>query len=161
MKIKTRLLFAALLFAVGPMSTWAQNAVAIHQVDGQVATFAFTEKPVVTYSGNDLVLTTTKTSVQYPIYMLKKIDFDVSFDDLTGIESVEKKADAQFRFQDGMISVVGGESGSQVFLYSMSGTKVGQYRLDGSGHIDIPVQHLSKGIYIIRTKHFTFKFRKS
>ena len=60
-----------------------------------------------------------------------------------------------------MISVVGGEPGSQVFLYSMSGTKVGQYRLDGSGHIDIPVQHLSKGIYIIRTKHFTFKFRKS
>lgn len=159
--MKTRLITLSLLLTFSITAMWAQNAVAIHQVDGQVATFAFTEKPVVTYSGNDLVLTTTKTSVQYPIYMLKKIDFDVSFDDLTGIESVEKKADAQFRFQDGMISVVGGESGSQVFLYSMSGIKVGQYRLDGSGHIDIPVQHLSKGIYIIRTKHFTFKFRKS
>lgn len=159
--MKTRLITLSLLLTFSITAMWAQNAVAIHQVDGQVATFAFTEKPVVTYSGNDLVLTTTKTSVQYPIYMLKKIDFDVSFDDLTGIESVEKKADAQFRFQDGMISVVGGESGSQVFLYSMSGTKVGQYRLDGSGHIDIPVQHLSKGIYIIQTKHFTFKFRKS
>lgn len=159
--MKTRLITLSLLLTFSITAMWAQNAVAIHQVDGQVATFAFTEKPVVTYSGNDLVLTTTNTSVQYPIYMLKKIDFDVSFDDLTGIESVEKKADAQFRFQDGMISVVGGESGSQVFLYSMSGTKVGQYRLDGSGHIDIPVQHLSKGIYIIQTKHFTFKFRKS
>ncbi len=159
--MKTRLITLSLLLTFSITAMWAQNAVAIHQVDGQVATFAFTEKPVVTYSGNNLVLTTTNTSVQYPIYMLKKIDFDVSFDDLTGIESVEKKADAQFRFQDGMISVVGGESGSQVFLYSMSGTKVGQYRLDGSGHIDIPVQHLSKGIYIIRTKHFTFKFRKS
>ena len=159
--MKTRLITLSLLLTFSITAMWAQNAVAIHQVDGQVATFAFTEKPVVTYSGNNLVLTTTNTSVQYPIYMLKKIDFDVSFDDLTGIESVEKKADAQFRFQDGMISVVGGESGSQVFLYSMSGTKVGQYRLDGSGHIDIPVQHLSKGIYIIQTKHFTFKFRKS
>lgn len=159
--MKTRLITLSLLLTFSITAMWAQNAVAIHQVDGQVATFAFTEKPVVTYSGNDLVLTTTNTSVQYPIYMLKKIDFDVSFDDLTGIESVEKKADAQFRFQNGMISVVGGESGSQVFLYSMSGTKVGQYRLDGSGHIDIPVQHLSKGIYIIRTEHFTFKFRKS
>lgn len=161
MKIKTRLLFAALLFAIGPMPTWAQtNAVVVTQIDGQVAIFGFAEKPVVTYSGSNLVLTTSQGVVEYPIYMLKKLAFDEVQKVVTAVEDV-KQTDAQFRFQDGMISVVGGESGSQVFLYSMSGTKVGQYRLDGSGHIDIPVQHLSKGIYIIRTKHFTFKFRKS
>jgi len=30
----------------------------------------------VSYSGNDVVLTTTKTSVQLPVYLLQKISFD-------------------------------------------------------------------------------------
>ena len=157
MKTKLTLLTLLLTIAAG---LWAENAVAIHQVDGQVATFAFTEKPVVTYSGNDLVLTTTKTSVQYPIYMLKKIDFDVSFDDLTGIESVEKKADAQFRFQDGALCISGGEPGTMVYLYNLKGIKAGQYRLDAKGSATVPMQGLGRDVYIVKTQSFTFKFRK-
>ena len=57
-----RQLLTALVLLFATVASWAQNAVAVYQNDGTVATFAFTEKPVVTYSGNDLVLTTTKTS---------------------------------------------------------------------------------------------------
>ena len=157
MKTKLTLLTLLLTMAAG---LWAQNAVAIHQVDGQVATFAFTEKPVVTYSGNDLVLTTTKTSVQYPIYKLKKIDFDVSIDDLTGIEDVKEKPDVQFSFRDGSISIRGGEAGSQVYIYNIKGMKVRQYRLDSDGNATIPLSDLSKDFYVVKSKSFTFKFRK-
>ena len=44
-----------------------QNVVAIYQQDGQKALFAFADQPEVTYTATDLVLTTTKTSVQYSI----------------------------------------------------------------------------------------------
>jgi hypothetical protein len=44
--------------------------------DGSVEAFDFADKPVVRYSGNDLVLTTSKTSVQLPVYLLQKISFD-------------------------------------------------------------------------------------
>ena len=158
MKTKLTLLTLLLTMAVG---LWAQNAVAIHQVDGQVATFAFTEKPVVTYSGNDLVLTTTKTSVQYPIYKLKKIDFDVNIDDLTGIEDVKEKVDVQFSLREGSIIVRSGEAGSQVYIYNIRGMKVGQYQLDSDGNASIPMQGLGKGFYLVKSKSFTFKFRKS
>ena len=156
--MKRYLLTALVLFAA--VALWAQNTVAIHQADGQVATFAFTEKPVVTYSGNDLVLTTTKTSVQYPIYKLKKIDFNVSFDDLTGIEAAKEKADAQLRFRDGTLTVHGGEAGSHVYIYNMKGMQVGKYRLDSNGNATIPLSGLSKDFYVVKSKRFTFKFRK-
>ena len=78
-----------LLFLVLTVRAWAQNAVAIYQTDGNVTKFAFTEKPVVTYSNNELVLTTSSTSVQYPIYLLKKLAFEIEWDVETAIEEVK------------------------------------------------------------------------
>ena len=66
-----------LLLCLPSLGMWAQNAIAVHQQDGNVVKFAFEEKPVVTYVGDFLVLTTTKTMVEYPIFLLKKISFDV------------------------------------------------------------------------------------
>ena len=157
--MKRHLLTALLLLAA--VVLWAQKAVVVYQNDGTVATFAFTEKPVVTYSGNDLVLTTTKTSVTYPIYKLRKIDFDISFDELTGIKDAKVKADVQFSFRGGTLTVRGGEPGSQVIIYNIKGVQVGQYRFDGDGNATIPTESLGKDFYVVKSKSFTFKFRKS
>ena len=150
------LLFLLHSFALGMM---AQNAVEIYQIDGKVTTFAFSEKPVVTYSGSDLVMTTTKTTVQYPIYLLKKISFDVELDDADVVKDV--KADEQFSFRGGTITVMGGEPNSQVYIFNIQGMKAGQYKLDDQGNASIPVSGLASGIYVLKTKRFSFKFRKS
>lgn len=150
-KLYTILLLACCLMA------GAQNAISIHQKDGKVANFAFSEKPVVTYADNQLVITTTKTSVQYPLYLLQKIDFELT--DATAIEQV--KPDAKFRFTDGTLYITGGDPGSQVVIYNMQGMTAGQYRTDDAGNAVISLQSLSKGLYIVKTNHFTFKFTKS
>lgn len=46
--------------------------------DGTVLKFGVADKPKVSYSDNDLVLTTTKTTVQLPVYLLQKISFEKS-----------------------------------------------------------------------------------
>ena len=148
-----------LLLAVITTMAYAQNAIAVYQKDGQVAKFAFTEKPVVTYSGNDLVLTTTKTTVQYPIYMLQKVAFDLSDDIINDVEEV--KLEARFRFEGETLIISGGEPGEPVYLYNMKGMMTGQYRLDGEGRAAIPLQGTDKSLYIVKTSRFTFKFRKS
>lgn len=150
-----------LLLAVATLVANAQNAIAIYQKDGQVAKFAFTEKPVVTYSGSDLVLTTSKTIVQYPVYMLQKIAFDVVDLVANDIEQLAVKAEAQFSFQRETLTISGGEAGAPVYLYDVSGRKVGEYRLDPDGRTTIPVQNLGKSLYIVKTKTVSFKFRKS
>ncbi|MBO4498705.1 MAG: hypothetical protein J5732_00430, partial [Bacteroidaceae bacterium] len=45
----------------------AQNTLTIHQKDGQQFSFGFSEKPVITYTENEMVLTTTRTTVKYPL----------------------------------------------------------------------------------------------
>lgn len=151
-----RKLYTTLLLACSLMAG-AQNAISIHQKDGKVANFAFSEKPVVTYADNQLVITTTKTSVQYPLYLLQKIDFELT--DATAVEQV--KPDAKFRFTDGTLYITGGDPGSQVVIYDMRGMTAGQYLIDDAGNAVISLQSLSKGLYIVKTNHFTFKFTKS
>lgn len=141
------------------VATWAQNAVVVYQADGNTATFAFSEKPVISYSGSDLVLTTTKTTVSYPVYLLKKIDFGESWEEATALDEV-KAPDTRFSFQGGTLAISGGNAFSPVTLYTVGGTLVAHYRLDSAGSATIPVQSLGTGIYIVKTQRFTFKFRK-
>ena len=158
--MKTRRVFPILFLLLSfELGIRAQNAVEIYQIDGKVTTFAFSEKPVVTYSGSDLVMTTTKTTVQYPIYLLKKISFDVELDDADVVKDV--KADEQFSFRGGTITVMGGEPNSQVYIFNIQDMKAGQYKLDDQGNASIPVSGLASGIYVLKTKRFSFKFRKS
>lgn len=158
MKEKRTLLLV--LLTIATMAVWAQNAIAVYQNDGKVARFTFSEKPVVTYSGTDMVLTTTKTSVQYPIYMLKKLVFEDEVTRAVDIKDLEVKSSEQFSFKGETLSITGGEPQSFVYLFNMKGVKVGQFRLDSNGSVEIPTHALESDIYIVKTNSFSFKFRK-
>ena len=144
-----------LLNAVLRVSAKEQNVVAVYQLDGQKALFAFADQPEVTYTTTDLVLTTTKTSVQYPISQLKKIQFETA-DMPEGMDEVE--ADQRFSFRDGSIVIEGGEPNSLVNIYTVSGALAAQYRLDANGDAVIPTQGLSGNAYILTNGSLTFKF---
>jgi hypothetical protein len=47
-----------------------------------------------------------------------------------------------------------------VYIYNLKGVKVGQYRLDSDGNATIPTENLSKDFYVVKSRCFTFKFRK-
>ena len=115
--MKTRKLFTLLLLWLTASGAWAQNAIVVCQKDGTVARLAFTEKPVVTYSASELMMTTNNTSVQYPINRLLKIYFDVA-EVPDGIEDVEvsRSEDVQFALRDGALIISGGEAGATVNL---------------------------------------------
>jgi hypothetical protein len=93
--------------------------------------------------------------------MLQKIAFDVVDLIANDIEQLAVKAEAQFSFQRETLTISGGEAGAPVYLYDVSGRKVGEYRLDPDGRTTIPVQNLGKSLYIVKTKTVSFKFRKS
>ena len=152
---KIILVTGILLAAAVRMAAVEQNVVAIYQLDGQKALFAFADQPEVTYSATDLILTSTKTAVQYPISQLKKIQFETA-ELLEGIDEVV--ADKRFSFRDGSIVIEGGEPNSLVNIYTVLGTLTAQYRLDGNGDAVIPTQGLSGTAYIFANGSITFKF---
>ena len=152
---KFLLIYAFLLAVVMNVTAVEQNVVAIYQLDGQKALFAFADQPEVTYSATDLILTSTKTAVQYPISQLKKIQFETA-ELPEGIDEVVE--DQRFSFRDGSIVIECGDPNSLVTIYTVSGTMAAQYRLDGSGNAIIPTQGLSGTVYILSNGSITFKF---
>jgi len=143
-----------ILFSVATMAT-EQNVVAIYQQDGQKALFAFADQPEVTYTATDLVLTTTQTSVQYPISNLRKVAFERA-DMPEGIDEIE--VTKQFTFRDGQIVIEGGTPNALVNIYTIQGVLVSQYRLDGDGNGMISTTGLNGAAYILTTGSLTFKF---
>ena len=154
-KKRNLLIFALLLAGVLRVSAVEQNVVAIYPTAGEKTLFAFADQPEVTYTATDLVLTTLKTSVQYPISQLRKIQFETA-DMPEGIDDV--LADQRFSFSDGSIVIRGGEPNSLVNIYTVSGVLTAQYRLDGSGDAIIPTRGLSGTAYVLTNGSITFKF---
>lgn len=63
------------LFCVLATETFAQNTLTIHHKDGRDFNYGFSERPVITYTETDLVLTTTNIVVEYPLSALSKFTF--------------------------------------------------------------------------------------
>ena len=150
-----KLLFSMLIFfSVATMAT-EQNVVAIYPLQGEAALFAFADQPELTYTATDLVLTTTQTSVQYPISNLRKVAFERADVD-EAIENIE--IPECFSFRDGQIIVNGGKANSLVNLYSTQGTLLRQLRLDDDGNGAISTQDLRGMAIIVQNGSITFKF---
>lgn len=148
------LIYATVLLVTISALAIEQNVVAIYQLDGQKALFAFADQPEVTYTATDMVLSTTKTTMQYPIAQLKKVQFEKA--DI-GEALDELFVDGRFSFRDGAIEIHGGQPNSRVKIFSISGTLVTQYQLDGNGEGVIPTQSLRGTTYIVTTGSFSFK----
>jgi hypothetical protein len=152
--MRSKLLLSLLLLTCMAHAT-EQNVVAIYPLQGEVALFAFADQPELTYTATDLVITTTQTSVQYPISNLRKVAFERA-DKPEGIDEIE--VSKQFTFRDGQIIIEGGSPNALVNIYTIQGALVSQYRLDSDGNAAIPTTGMNGAAYILTTGSITFKF---
>lgn len=117
----------------------AQNALTIHQKSGGKVTCLFSSKPVVTYSGESLILRSTTMDVEYPLSNLVKITFDDSANDIKNGVIYDRNEE----------TVTG--------IYALDGTLVMTVDPDAGA---LPVQDLKNGIYLVKTKSTTYKIIK-
>lgn len=138
-----------------------QNALSIYLKDGKVTSFTFVRKPVVTYQGNELVLTTTETHVSFPLYLVQKVVPDVNVSPPNAIDETSVATKPAFDFRGGTLTVSGGTPGAPIFIYDLQGILVLQQRLDTNGCATISTHQLGSNVYVLKASHITFKFRKS
>lgn len=153
-------LFPILIFILAGLTTFAQNVVEIQQRNGNVATFGFETKPEITYSGDNLVMNTTQTSVSYPLDNLLKMSFSLT---LTGIAETTVTTDngqqaVSFRFRHGNIEVSGAAPGEALSVYDLQGHTEFTIHADNAGHATLEVSNLPKGVHIVRSSTTSFKF---
>ena len=71
-----RRLSLCLLGALLVCSIFAQNTLTVHQKNGEQFSFGFEDKPVVTFTDTELIVTSTKTELRYELANVNKFTFD-------------------------------------------------------------------------------------
>lgn len=137
---------------------FGQNAITIHQKDGQQFSFGFDDKPVITYTDTDLVLKTTKTEVQYPLATVAKFTFTDVEDAVIPIKQDSNAA--QLELDGYVVSITGAKADITVKVIAPDGKTLGTYKTDSDGSVTFSVADLPIGLYIINSENLTCKILK-
>ena len=138
--MKKLILFMLTLLAANV--SWADTALFVHQKSGGVLQIAFSEKPVVTYSDGNVVITATEASVTYPLSDLSKFTFGEVDENVTRITAPENFAP------------------QPTFIYNVSGVLVRTYEPNNDGTTSTSLEGLPAGTYVIKNGKTVYKMLK-
>lgn len=155
--LKALAVIAAMLFLPAALRAAGGQLLVLTLADQSVTKFALTDSPVVTYSGNDIVVTCGENVFQTSMADIRTVTFQDG--EATAIEKViapEEKATYAF----GSAAFEGLQAGSTVTVYTIDGKVVGTSKADADGRATADMTGLQSGIYIIRTANKSFKIKK-
>lgn len=132
-------LFLLFSIIVGTANSFAQNTLNVHQKDGIVVSYAFSEKPVVTFTGTYIHIVTIKVEVDYPFADMEMFTF---YDEANGVDVVKARG-----------------SNCTVSIYDINGTLLKVIKQD-EGTASFSTSDLPQGKYIIKNGSSTYKIIK-
>lgn len=122
--------------------SWAETALIVHQKSGGTVEFAFSEKPVVTYSDGYLVISVTEASVSYPLSNMQKFTFGELSSNYTRIVAPKEAAP------------------QPTYIYSIGGMLMRTLQPNEDGSTPATLDGLSAGIYVIKNGNTSYKITK-
>ena len=122
------------------LTTEAQQTLNIHTTTQGTVSFAFTSKPVVTFSESEVLKVTSESmTVEFPYAEVVKLDFS---DQTTGVETLTVR-----------------EHTDGIYVYDLTGKLLRHTPAkDGSATIDL--SDLRPGIYVVKDGKRSYKVRK-
>lgn len=159
MKRRMILLLAAALLV--PMSSlWAADLITtliILTKDNAQHQFALPDKPKVTFEGNNLLVTSDKTTASFALSDVVRFTYqDI---DPSGIQEVYSK-DTGVSFEDGVLVISQIKANSTVCVYSLDGRLVRQLAAKRAGTYRLNLSSLPFGVYLVKTGSLTYKITK-
>lgn len=144
--------------SLSALSSWADdiNAMMLHLASGKQVVCLLDEKPVVTFRGEELILTTHMNEVCYQSADVLK--FTYLYVDPTSVNKVSKQS--LFSFRENTLSVTGAEPDTQIAVYSVDGVRVASAKTDKAGATSIVLPELSGKVYVVKTSVANFKITK-
>ena len=137
-----------MLWMLLPQALLAQvNAVVVNMTNGTKTVFLLADEPVITYSGNNLILTTASKEVSVPVTSIT----NVTLENLTVPTKIESAITA-----DGILFREL-PAGSDVRVFTVDGKSVCKLTADSSGSVALDLSRLPKGVLIIQTPGGTIK----
>ena len=144
------LLLVLMLMTVTMRAEEKAMCVVVYEEKGTTS-FSLTEKPVVTFVGEEVQLVAGKVTVRYALDGYLKMTIE---DKATDIRPV---ADDAFRITDGDVTAYGCR---QLSLYTVDGKCLETTTPSKSGTSTLSIASLKKGVYLVVTESKTFKISK-
>lgn len=141
---KTLILLAAALSALAANA--GNYALKVNLSQGTSATYILSDKPVITYSVNDVIIKSQGIEDSYLLSDVKSFTFTEN--GTSGIESVTDNV--TYEFHDNVFTC----EGHKIRVYNLSGRKV------ASGSNSVSLESLDRGIYIVNTGNRAIKVMK-
>lgn len=138
-----KLIFMLAALAGGVFCSQAATYLKLTLADGTTPCYVLSEKPTVTFPGEDMLIATPEASVTYARSDVRNMEFsDVD----TGVESAVQDA-RSFSYIDGTITV----ADTDIQIYDLTGS------LRMQGHDSLSVRELPTGVYIAKTPFHSVK----
>jgi len=140
-----------ILSLLGTLSTFAVDArIVIKQKSGNMTVLGLSSNPSITFSGEAMVVTSNLTTITIP---LADVDDYTVNNETAGIEPVK----AASQYTNGHVVFYGLARGAEARVYTADGRLVSRHPADASGHADISLDSLPKGLYVITTPNNSIK----
>ena len=146
--MKFRLIISLLFLA---SLSYADDAkIVIKQKSGNETIFELSTNPVITFQGEDLVITNDFTSISFPIEDIDSYTADNGT--TTAIASTKKEP----MFENGRILFNGITKGTPISVYSLDGRLISK-QLTSADKAEVFLSSLPKGTYIISVENNKIK----
>ena len=124
--------------------------------DGQVMSINLNEEPRTTYNDGNLVITTTKTTISYPLEKVKRYTYASVSSGITSPKGVE----ATFSADGETLTFKGLKTGTSIMLYNVAGQLLRKVTPTTEGQAAVSVSKLPTGVYVVNMNDATYKITK-
>lgn len=125
---------------------------------GEIIALSFDEQPITTFTGDELIISTKNSSLSYDISEIRKYTFDSSS---SGIESntLDDKS-ISFKFDNNKIKVISYNHNGEVAIYQVDGKRILTGEIRAGMTVEIPLNGITAGTYIINCCGINYKIQK-
>ena len=155
-------IFPLFMFCCITLVGWAADApkyFAVWLNNGQRIDILLSENPTVKFTEGVLRFEAPGTAIEYSASEVK--EFTLETMPSSGIKSLSADdKDLAVSQSEDVLSISGVEPYANLQLYSAGGVLISTHAVDGNGTLNIPLNRLGHGVYILKTTSTTFKIMK-
>lgn len=136
----------------------ADNALTVWAKDGTKVSYALSQRPKVTFSGEDLIITSVDSEVKYPLSQMSRFTFEVT----SGIDMVDVDGNnvTPFSFDGDTMLFPAMDRDCKVVIYNTDGKLMISREVKSGTTLTIPLDVLNSGIYLVNVSGITYKITK-
>ena len=120
-------------------------------------TYMLSDKPQVTFEGNNLHIVSEKADATYNL--LDVLNFTYETQSVTGVSELREEP-ATIDYNNGELVVSGLKANDAVSIYAMDGKLVQQQTASRGGTFRLSLSSLPQGVYIVKVGNITYKIMK-